>query len=357
MDNILKKNICVLFGGKSSEFYVSCNSAKTIISNISTEKYNVIPVGISQTGDWFYYEDSIELLPDGKWLESEKKYPAAFLTNSQFPGLTVFRGETIDQIAVDTVFPVLDGKNGEDGTVQGLLDMLEIPYVGCGLLSSAISMDKSYTKMVVNTLGIKQAPYVLLTSKQTMEEQKANMERAERELGYPMFVKPCKAGSSCGDSKAKDKTGLEEAVKEALKFDNKILIEKAIVGRELECAVLDAEKLIPSRVGEIVVTAEFYSYDAKYADATSRTDTDPDLPEGVVEKIQDAACRIFRVLDCRGLSRVDFFLEKDTGDVVFNEINTLPGFTNISMYPMLMRKVGYPLPELVEKLIKTAFMQ
>ncbi|MGI6508643.1 MAG: D-alanine--D-alanine ligase family protein [Saccharofermentanales bacterium] len=352
----MKKNICVLFGGKSSEFYVSCNSARTIITNIPTEKYNVIPVGITQEGDWYYYEDSIDLLPEAKWLDSEKKYPAAFLTNAKFPGLTVFRGEKTEQIAVDAVFPVLHGKNGEDGTVQGLLDMLEIPYVGCGLLSSAISMDKSYTKMAVNTLAIKQAPYVLLTSKQTAEKRIANMDKAEKELGYPMFVKPCRAGSSCGVSKAKDRAGLEKAIEEALKFDSKVLVEKAIVGRELECAVLDAEELVPSRVGEIVVTAEFYSYDAKYADATSRTDTDPDLPDGVVERIQDAACRIFRMLDCRSLSRVDFFLEESTGDVVFNEINTLPGFTNISMYPMLMGKVGYPLPELVDKLIETAFM-
>lgn len=352
----LKKNICVLFGGKSNEFYVSCNSARTIITNIPSEKYNVIPVGITQNGDWYYYEDSIDLLPEAKWLDSEKKYPASFLTNSKFPGLTVFRREKIEQVTVDAVFPVLHGKNGEDGTVQGLLDMLEIPYVGCGLLSSAISMDKSYTKMAVNTLGIKQAPYFLLTSKQTVEKRIANMDKAEKELGYPMFVKPCKAGSSCGVSKAKDRAGLEKAIEEALKFDSKVLVEKAIVGRELECAVLDAEELVPSRVGEIVVTAEFYSYDAKYADATSRTDTDPDLPDGVVERIQDAACRIFRVLDCRGLSRVDFFLEESTGDVVFNEINTLPGFTNISMYPMLMAKVGYPLPELVDKLIETAFM-
>lgn len=353
----MKKNICVLFGGKSSEFYVSCNSARTIITNIPLDKYNVIPVGITQDGDWFYYEDSIDLLPEAKWLDSEKKHPAAFVTHSQFPGLTVFRDGKTEQIHVDAVFPVLHGKNGEDGTVQGLLDMLEIPYVGCGLLSSAISMDKSYTKMAVNTLGIKQAPYVLLTSKQSSDEQAANMERAERELGYPMFVKPCKAGSSCGVSKAKDKDGLKKAVEEALKFDSKVLIEKAIVGRELECAVLDAEELIPSRVGEILVTAEFYSYDAKYADATSRTDTDPDLPEEAVERIRDAAGRIFRVLDCRGLSRVDFFLEEATGDVVFNEINTLPGFTSISMYPMLMGKAGYPLPKLVETLIETAFMQ
>ena len=351
------KNICVLFGGKSSKFYVSCNSSYTIINNIPREKYNVIPVGITQEGDWYLFEDDIALLPEAKWLESEKKYPAAFVTNSKYPSLTVFRNGTVEQVPVDAVFPVLHGKNGEDGTVQGLLDMLDIPYVGCGLLSSAMSMDKSYTKMAVNMLGIKQASYVLLTSKNTDEERIRKMDQAETELGYPMFIKPCKAGSSCGVSKAHNRQELEDAAVEAMKFDSKVLIEKAIVGRELECAVLDAEKLIPSRVGEIVVTAEFYSYDAKYADATSRTDTEPDLPEDVVERIQDAACRIFRVLDCRGLSRVDFFLEKETGDVVFNEINTLPGFTNISMYPMLMGKAGYPLPELVEKLIENAFMR
>lgn len=350
------KTICVLFGGKSSEFYVSCNSAHTIITNIPQEKYKVIPVGITQQGDWYLYEGDISLLPEAKWLESEEKYPASFLTNSRYPGLTVFRNGGMEQITVDAVFPVLHGKNGEDGTIQGLLDMLEIPYVGCGLLSSAISMDKSYTKIAVDTLGIRQAPYVLLTSKNTPSERAEKVAQAEKELGYPMFIKPCKAGSSCGVSKAKSKQELEKALDEALKFDSKVLIEKAIVGRELECAILDAEQLVASKVGEIVVTAEFYSYDAKYADATSRTDTDPDLPAGVVECIQDAARRIFRVLDCRGLSRVDFFLEKETGDIVFNEINTLPGFTNISMYPMLMGKVGYSLPGLVEKLIETAFM-
>lgn len=353
----MKKNICVLFGGKSSEFFVSCNSAYTIISNIPKEKYNVIPVGITREGDWYYYDDSISLLPNGKWLDSDKKHPAAFLTNAKFPGLTVFHGEKTEQISVDAVFPVLHGKNGEDGTVQGLLDMLEIPYVGCGLLSSAVSMDKSFTKMAVDTLGIKQAPYVLLTKKQSLREQAANLERAETDLSYPMFIKPCNAGSSCGVSKAKNKAELKKAVDEAFRFDNKVLIEKAIVGRELECAVLDSETLITSGVGEIIVAAEFYTYDAKYSDITSRTDTDPDLPKGIEEQIQDAARRIFRVLDCRGLSRIDFFLQKDTGDIIFNEINTLPGFTNISMYPMLMSRTGCTIPELTEKLIETAFME
>ena len=278
------------------------------------------------------------------------------MTNSKYHGLTVFSDTGIEQIYVDAVFPVLHGKNGEDGTVQGIFDMLGIPYVGCGLLSSAMAMDKSYTKMAVNTLGIKQAPYVLITEKQTDDVHLEKIEQAINELGLPLFVKPCKAGSSCGVSKVKDKEGLKQAVYEALKFDGKVLIEKAIVGRELECAILEGEKLIPSRIGEISVSAEFYSYDAKYTDSSSRTNTNPDLPEDIIKKIQDAACRIFRVLACRGLSRIDFFLEEGTGNIIFNEINTLPGFTNISMYPMLMAEIGYPLPQLVDKLIEKAFM-
>ncbi len=351
----MKKNLCVLFGGKSSEYFVSCKSALTIIGSINREKYNLILVGITQTGDWYLYEDSVDLLPGGKWVESEKKSPAAFITHSAYRGLTVFRENGLEQVDVDVVFPVLHGKNGEDGTVQGLLDMMEIPYVGCGLLSSAVSMDKSYTKIAVDTLGIRQADYVLLTKKHNSAEQAALMEKAEASFGYPLFVKPCSAGSSCGVSKARNMTELQAAVVEALKFDGKVLIEKAIVGRELECAVLDTDKLVPSKVGEVLATADFYSYDAKYADASSRTELNPVLPEGILEKIRESACRIFRVLDCHSLSRVDFFLEEGTNEIVFNEINTLPGFTNISMYPMLMNAVGYPLAELVELLIETAY--
>lgn len=349
------KNICILFGGKSSEFYVSCKSAYTIINNMPKDKYNLLLVGITHAGDWFLYEDSIELIPDAKWIESDKKFPAAFITNSSFPGLTVFRKGIPEQHSVDIVFPVLHGKNGEDGTIQGLLDMLDIPYIGCGLLSSAISMDKSYTKIIVDKLGIRQAEYVLLTNKDSESEKKGKMKKAASELGYPLFVKPCKAGSSCGVSKAKTMQELEIAVTEALKFDNKILIEKAIYGREIECAVLDAETLIPSNVGEIKMTADFYSYNAKYTDASSITDTKPTLPDGVLETVQKKALQIFKALDCRGLSRVDFFLENETDEIVFNEINTLPGFTNTSMYPMLMKDIGYPLPKLIEILIESSF--
>lgn len=347
------KNICILFGGKSSEYFVSCKSAYTIIKNIPCDKYNVITVGISRDGDWYLYEDSIELLTDATWENTTKKSPASFLLNSRFPGLTVFRENSVEHLQVDVVFPVLHGKNGEDGTVQGLLDMIEIPYVGCGLLSSAVSMDKSYTKIAVDTLGIKQAPYVLLTTKNT-DDWNELIDKAVKEFGYPLFVKPCKAGSSCGVSKAHNSEELMTSVDSAFLHDSKVLIEKAIFGRELECAILETNEIIPSKVGEIITANGFYSYDAKYIDITSKTDTAPILPDGIEDKIRQAACKIFRVLDCRSLSRVDFFLENGTNEIIFNEINTLPGFTNISMYPMLMNGVGYSIPELLCALIETA---
>ena len=349
------KNVCVLFGGKSSEYFVSCKSAYTIINSIPKDRYRVIPVGITQKGDWYLYEGDTALIPNAAWIDSAEKHPASFLTHSQYPGLTVFRGGKVEQIEIDVVFPVLHGKNGEDGTIQGLLDMLAIPYVGCGLLSSAVCMDKSYTKLIVEKLGIRQAPYFLLLEKDPPEEKERKIAEAAKAFGFPIFAKPCKAGSSCGVSKAKSLDELKEAVELAFEHDNKVLLEKAIFGREIECAVLDNGTLIPSRVGEIRATADFYSYDAKYAVATSVTDTNPDLRPGAVEEVQQAATRIFRILDCRGLSRIDFFLENETGEIVFNEINTLPGFTSISMYPMLMEEMGHPIEKLVEELIESAF--
>lgn len=349
------KNVCVLFGGKSSEYFVSCKSAYTIINSIPKDRYRVIPVGITKEGDWYLYEGDRDRIPDATWVDSSEKHPASFLTHSAYPGLTVFRSGKAETVKIDVVFPVLHGKNGEDGTIQGLLDMLSIPYVGCGLLSSAVCMDKSYTKLIVEKLGIRQAPYFLLLEKDSAVEKERKILEAAEAFGFPIFAKPCKAGSSCGVSKAKNLEELKDAVQLAFEHDNKVLLEKAIFGREIECAVLDNGTLIPSRVGEIRATADFYSYNAKYADASSVTDTNPNLRPGAVEEVQEAAKRIFRILDCRGLSRIDFFLEDETGEIVFNEINTLPGFTNISMYPMLMGEIGFPLDKLVEELIESAF--
>lgn len=349
------KNICILFGGQSSEHSISCLSGANIIKNIPKDKYKPVAVGITKNGDWFLYEDKLSLIPTGEWEKSDKKYPASFIMNSAYEGLTVFKNNLIENIKIDAVFPVLHGKNGEDGTIQGYLELLNIPYVGCGVLSSSVCMDKSFAKLVVSDLGIKQANYIRV-NRHNVDSIDETIPLAENKLGYPMFVKPCNAGSSCGISKVRTATELKTAVFQALEHDSKVLIEEAIIGRELECAVLKTDIMYASDVGEITTESDYYSYDAKYQDSTSKTDVSPALPDGINEEIKKAAIRIFDAADCRGLSRVDFFLQDKTNEIVFNEINTLPGFTPISMYPMLMKKVGFELPKLIDLLVKTAFM-
>lgn len=251
------------------------------------------------------------------------------------------------------VFPVLHGMNGEDGTVQGLLELAAIPYVGCGVLASACSMDKFYTKIVVDSIGVRQAKFVGVRRHELthMDEVVA---RVEAGVPYPVFVKPSKAGSSQGVSKAENREELIDALNLAAKHDSKILVEETIVGREIECGVLGMNEPKASGVGEVLSAEEFYSYDAKYNNEESRTVVDPELPEGKAEEIRKDAVAIFKALDCSGLSRVDFFLTKDTNEVVFNEINTLPGFTAISMYPMLWEARGLSKKALVQKLIDLA---
>ena len=255
---------------------------------------------------------------------------------------------------VDVVFPVLHGMYGEDGTIQGLFEMAKIPYVGCGVLSSAVSMDKAYTKLLVDDLGIRQADYVLIRHTD-LTDMEACAARVEAKLKYPVFVKPSKAGSSCGVSKAEDRSTLIEALKEAVKHDIRILVEETIVGREVECAVLGGYAPKASNVGEVLSAEDFYTYDAKYNNPVSRTDLHPVFPDGVLEELRADAVKIFKQVDGYGLARVDFFVEKETNEVVFNEINTLPGFTSISMYPMLWEDQGVSNSELVDQLIELAF--
>ncbi|MBP5410343.1 MAG: D-alanine--D-alanine ligase, partial [Lachnospiraceae bacterium] len=254
----------------------------------------------------------------------------------------------------DVVFPVLHGLYGEDGTVQGLFTLAGIPYVGCGMLCSAVSMDKLYTKIVVDTLGIRQAKYVSVFGHE-LADMDACVARVEESLPYPVFVKPSNAGSSKGVNKAHNRTELVYALKEASYHDRKILVEETIVGREIECAVLgDGITVDASGVGEILAADEFYSYDAKYNNEDSRTVIGPELPDGKEDEFRECARSIFRALDGFGLARVDFFLEKGTDEVVFNEINTLPGFTSISMYPMLWGDRGLDKTTLITKLIELA---
>ena len=348
-EDIMKK-IAVIFGGMSSEHNISCISASTIIRNIDETQYETVLIGITKKGKWLLV-DSLESIQDGSWRYSETG--AIISPDAADHGIIITSGDTIRKERIDVIFPVLHGLWGEDGTIQGLFELSGIPYVGCGVLASACSMDKVYTKLIVDTLGIRQAQYVVI-KKKDVSDMPACVARVEEKLSYPVFVKPSNEGSSCGISKAHNRKELEDALLLAVKHDRKILVEETIVGRELECAVLGGRA---SGVGEVVSADEFYSYDAKYNNSESKTVIGPELPAGKTEEIRRNAERIFEAVDGFGLSRVDFFLENGSNDVVFNEINTLPGFTNISMFPMLFKAVGLEIREQVKELIEMAEMR
>lgn len=346
-----KLTVAVIFGGQSSEHDVSCVSGATIMKAVDTEKYEMVLIGITKDGRWLL-ADSIADVESGSWRNS--KIQAILSPDERDHGLILTEGEKVSRKKIDVIFPVLHGMYGEDGTIQGLFELSRIPYVGCGVLASSVSMDKWYTKIVVDDLNIRQAKYVPV-SHLDMKDVEACVRKVENTLDYPVFVKPSKAGSSVGVNKALDRESLITALKEALKHDIHILVEETIVGRELECAVLGGYEPTASGVGEVLSAEEFYTYDAKYNNQASKTDLHPVFPEGKLEEIQADAVKIFKALDCFGCARVDFFMEKNTNEVVFNEINTMPGFTSISMYPMLWNEMGVDNKELVDQLISQAF--
>ena len=347
-----KKNVLVLFGGRSSEHEVSCVSATTVIANMDTEAYEIYTVGITKEGRWVLV-DSVEEIKDSSWTDSKKQ---AFLSpDTTEKALYIMEEGACRKVSIDVAFPVLHGLNGEDGTVQGLFELAGIPYVGCGVLASAVSMDKLYTKVIVDTLGICQANYVAVYKDEIGEV--SVYEKIEEKLGYPVFIKPSNAGSSRGVSKASNREELIAGLCEAANHDRKILVEETIYGRELECAVLGDGEVKASGIGEVLAAAEFYDYEAKYHNAESKTVISPKLPEGKEEEIRVAAVKIFKAVDGQGLSRVDFFLENETNRVIFNEINTLPGFTSISMYPMLWGAKGLDKPALIKRLLELAHVR
>lgn len=347
----MKKRVVVIVGGRSSEHEVSLVSGATVIENIDAEKYDVKIIVISKDGEWLLAKD-LETLKSGVWKESRIK--AAISPDTKDKALLIFNEDgSVEKLAVDVAYPVLHGLYGEDGTIQGIFEMAGIPYVGCGVIASAVGMDKWYTKQVVYGTGIRQARFVPVY-RDELKEMNTVLDRIEKAYPYPYFVKPSNAGSSKGVSKAADREGLRKALLLAAEHDRKILVEETIVGRELECAVLGDYNVKASGVGEILAAAEFYDFDAKYNNAESKTVISPLLPEGKTEEIREAAVKIFKALDGYGLSRVDFFLENGTNEIVFNEINTLPGFTAISMYPMLWEAQGIDKKSLVEELINLA---
>lgn len=349
-----KKRVAVFFGGMSSEHDISCLSAATVVSGLDRNKYELILVGITKGGRWLLVSDESSLW-DGSWRQSLET--AMLLPDAYEKCLLVTSADgTARRLRVDVAFPVLHGRFGEDGTIQGLFELAKIPYVGDGVAASAVCMDKLYAKALVSGLGIAQARHVAFTLKELKNGAAYAQAKVEAAFGYPVFVKPTDGGSSQGVSRVNRREELLGALLEAAAEGTRVIVEEAISGRELECAILSAaEGPIASGVGEIRTAAEFYDFEAKYENPDSETDTRPVLPEGKEEEVRRDALRIFDAVGGYGLARVDFFLENGTNRVVFNEVNTIPGFTSISMYPMLWREAGMPLGELLDRLIDAAF--
>lgn len=349
-----KLSVCILFGGISPEHEVSLRSAESVLKNIDKEKYNLFPVGITKEGDWILYggKDYSDL-PSGKWVDNPNNHRVA-ISPIRGQGLLTFEGDCVVRERIDVVFPVLHGENGEDGSVQGLLQLAGIPYVGPHVAASAVAMDKTLTKLVVDHAGVTQAAWHLVRGSDMGSRMEATLDSLEKQFQYPMFVKPAGTGSSVGVSKAGSREDLEKGLLAAGKFDDKVLVEEFIQGREVEVAVMGNESPVASICGEIDSGAGFYDYDAKYITDTSVAYVPARIPEDVAESVRDTAVKVYKAIGCQGLSRVDFFVTWQDNRVVFNEINTLPGFTSISMYPKLFGASGIPYSQLIDQLLEFA---
>ncbi len=349
-----KLSVCVLFGGMSPEHEVSLRSAESVLNNIDKDKYNVFPVGITKEGNWILFGGKdYSTLPTGEWKNHPNNRQAA-ISPVRGQGLLSFEGDCVVRERIDVVFPVLHGENGEDGAMQGLLQLADIPYVGPHISASAVAMDKTLTKLVVDQAGVVQAKWHLVRASEMEHRMDAILEALEEKFRYPMFVKPAGTGSSVGVSKATDRAALEKALLSAGAFDEKVLVEEFIHGREIEVAVMGNENPMASICGEIDSGADFYDYDAKYITDTSVAYIPARIDADVEEVVREAAVKVYQAIGCQGLSRVDFFVTYDDNRVVFNEINTLPGFTSISMYPKLFAASGIPYGELIDELLELA---
>lgn len=345
-------NLCVLFGGVSTEHDISLLSANAILQHLDREKYQIMPVGISKDGRWLYVPNwEPALMKEDAWERCADAVPVTLSVDRTRPGLFAQDGSAF--FPVDCVFPVLHGFNGEDGAMQGLLEIAGLPFVGCDTAASAMSMDKAITKLLAENAGVAQANW-LLFSPADLGDPARCVARVEEAFPYPVFVKPSRTGSSVGVTKVKDSDMLIDALRHAAQFDSKILVEEFIDGREIETAVLGNEDAIISGCGEILSAQEFYSFDAKYCDAASQTQIPADLPPDISEEIRRRALIIYHALGCTGLSRVDFFVKRADGSIIFNEINTIPGFTSISMYPKLFAACGLSFSALLDRLVACA---
>lgn len=352
---MMKKKIAVIFGGCSSEHEISRLSATSVINNLPKDKYEVVCLGITKDGRWYLFNGPVEKIADGSWERDALNQPAFISPDRSVGGIVVDGKIGFDIIKVDCVFPVLHGRNGEDGTLQGLLQLCGLPFVGCRTLASAVCMDKAVTHTLLTAAGVHQANYLWFFANRY---DKAGAEKIKvkinARLGYPVFVKPANAGSSVGVSKVCSEAELDAAVEKAAREDDKIVVEETIVGQEVECAVLGNAEPEASVIGEIAASAEFYDYDDKYNSGKSQLYIPAHLEEEVMEEIRKTAARAYRMLGCTGLARVDFFV-RNGREIILNELNTIPGFTSISMYPKLWEACGVSYSELLDKLITLSF--
>ena len=346
-----KLKLAIIFGGTSTEHDVSVVSATSVIQNLNKEKYEIYPTYIDKEGNWYKYTkqiNEVKVLPIGTKLEEISKINNII--------------EYLKQM--DIAFPVLHGLGGEDGSIQGLFQMINLPYVGCGILASSVGMDKVYTKIIFERAKISQTKYEYIKANKNeytyissnFEEEKMELinivEKISKNLKFPMFVKPSNSGSSVGVTKANNNEQLQQAIINASKYDTKILVEEGIIGREIECAVLGTNEIISSPVGEVLSAEDFYSFDSKYNNQESKTVIPANIDKEISNEIRDLSIKAFKAIDGKGLARVDFFVEDKTNKIYINEINTLPGFTTISMYPKLFEKIGISYTEILDKLIE-----
>jgi D-alanine-D-alanine ligase len=356
-----KLRVAVLFGGRSGEHEVSLMSARSVIAALDPEKYEIFPVGITHAGNWVIGENVLDALEQGK---TESLDHAAIFPEPEHKGLYAIHNlalsgaegtQHIKITDIDVLFPVLHGTFGEDGTMQGLFELADVAYVGAGVVGSAVGMDKGLFKDVMRANNIPVVDWVILHRSEIEQDMEAAIRKAETLGAYPLFAKPANLGSSVGITKCNSRADLGEGLMEAAAFDRRILVERGVVnGREIEVSVLGNDQPIASVPGEVLPSREFYSYEAKYVDGSSELVIPALIPAEAAELIRDLAVRAYKAIDCAGMARADFFLEKETGRVLLNELNTLPGFTSISMYPKLWNATGISYPQLVDRLIELA---
>ena len=346
---IYMKTVLVLFGGRSSEYEISLMSGSSVIRHIPTDKYDIVTVGITKDGKWLMCDPDADKIERGEWADGA----VSVVVSSDFGSREIIAADG-RRIHVDVCFPVLHGRNGEDGAAAAFLTIAGIPYVGCDALSGAMCMDKAVTNTIADCEGVPQAKWRKICERDYAADSEAFLSECADALGFPMFVKPANTGSSVGVSKASDRAELDAAIKNAFAFDKKAVVEECIVGHEVECAVLGNDDPIASVVGEINPANDFYDYEAKYSSADSALLIPAPLDDKTTAEIRELAVRIYKALGCSGLSRVDFFVQYSDGAVRFNEINTMPGFTQISMYPKLFAACGIEYSDLIDKLLELA---